>query len=64
MARTPLKLMIPGPIQPEDEVLQAMGGPVHAHYGAEWTALYNDTLDMLRQVYGTDGDVFLIVGSG
>jgi alanine-glyoxylate transaminase/serine-glyoxylate transaminase/serine-pyruvate transaminase len=64
MHKPPLKLMIPGPIQPADEVLQAMGGPVHPHYGPEWTALFNETLGMLRQVYGTRGDVMILVGSG
>lgn len=64
MHKPPLKLMIPGPVQPADEVLQAMGGPVHPHYGPEWTATYNETLDMLRQVYATRGDVMILVGSG
>jgi len=59
-----LKLMIPGPIQPEAEVLEAMGGPVQPHYGPEWTRIHNETLDMLRQVYGTKGDAFILVGSG
>ena len=64
MHKPPLKLMIPGPIQPADEVLRAMGGPVHPHYGVEWNALHTETLDMLRQVYATRGDVMILVGSG
>jgi len=64
MSTPELKLMIPGPIQPEDEVLQAMGGPVLPHYGPEWTRIHNETLDMLRKVYATSGDVFILVGSG
>jgi len=59
-----MKLLIPGPVQPEQEVLQAMGGPVQPHYGPEWTQTYNETVDMLKTVYGTTGDVFIIVGSG
>jgi alanine-glyoxylate transaminase/serine-glyoxylate transaminase/serine-pyruvate transaminase len=59
-----LKLMIPGPIQPDDDVLEAMGGPVQAHYGPAWTKTYNETLDLLRPVFDTRGDVFLLVGSG
>jgi len=54
MHKPPLKLMIPGPIQPADEVLRAMGGPVHPHYGVEWNALHTETLDMLRQVYAPE----------
>lgn len=59
-----LKLMIPGPIQPSEEVLRAMGGPVLPHYGPEWTRIHNETLAMLREVYGTTGDAFILVGSG
>lgn len=59
-----LLLMIPGPIQPEREVLDAMGRPVQAHYGPEWTDLYNRTTSALKKVFQTSGDVHLMVGSG
>jgi alanine-glyoxylate transaminase/serine-glyoxylate transaminase/serine-pyruvate transaminase len=59
-----LKLMIPGPVQPADDVLEAMGSPVRPHYGPEWTRLYNETTEMLKPVFGTRGSIFLIVGSG
>jgi len=59
-----MKLMIPGPVRPEDEALEAMGGPVQAHYGPEWARIHHETLDLLRQVYQTTGDVFILVGSG
>jgi len=58
------KLMIPGPIQPDTKVLQAIGSPVRAHYGKEWTEYYNETLDYLKKVFITKGDVHIIVGSG
>ncbi len=58
------KLMIPGPVQPEDEVLEVMSQPVKAHYGHEWRDFYNQTTDCLKQIFQTDGDVHLIVGSG
>ena len=56
--------MIPGPIQPEPEVMQAMGSPVRAHYGPEWTELYKQTTGILKHLFNTEGDVFLLVGSG
>jgi alanine-glyoxylate transaminase/serine-glyoxylate transaminase/serine-pyruvate transaminase len=59
-----LKLMIPGPIEVEDDVLEWMGAPVHAHYGDEWVAIHNETLDLLRQVFQTSGKVFMMPGSG
>jgi alanine-glyoxylate transaminase/serine-glyoxylate transaminase/serine-pyruvate transaminase len=64
MNNKPMMLMIPGPIQPDDEVLKAMGAPVQAHYGPEWRDKYNETVAMLKQVFGTQGDVHILVGSG
>ena len=59
-----LKLMIPGPVPVTDEVLAEMARPVVCHYGEEWTAFYNDTLDAARRVLGVAGDLFITVGSG
>jgi len=56
--------MIPGPIQPDDEVMGVMGSPVQAHYGHEWRDIYNYTIGMLKRVFNTQGDVHLMVGSG
>ncbi len=59
-----LKLMIPGPIQPDRAVLDAMGSPVQAHYGPAWLKVYGGTVDLLKQVFKTEGDVFVLPGSG
>jgi alanine-glyoxylate transaminase/serine-glyoxylate transaminase/serine-pyruvate transaminase len=59
-----LKLMIPGPTEVEDDVLEWMGAPVHVHYGDEWVAIHNETLALLGQVFGTSGKVFMLPGSG
>jgi len=58
------RLMIPGPVEVDDEVLAAMGGQVRAHYGLEWVAAYTETIDLLKQVFQTKNDVYLLVGSG
>ena len=58
------RLMIPGPVEVVPEVLAEMAQPLVAHYGEEWTAFYKETIDLLRKVFQTKGDVFLIVGSG
>ncbi len=59
-----LKLMIPGPIQPDPAVLDAMGSPVQAHYGPAWLKVYGRTVGLLKQVFKTEGDVFIMPGSG
>lgn len=64
MAIPELKLMIPGPVELEPDVLEALGRPVLPHYGPEWTEFYNDTTAMLGQIFQTKGDVFILVGSG
>jgi len=56
--------MIPGPVQPEDSVLAAMGAPVQPHYGPAFRDLYNGTTDLLKPIFGTQSDVFILVGSG
>jgi alanine-glyoxylate transaminase / serine-glyoxylate transaminase / serine-pyruvate transaminase len=45
--------MIPGPSQPDPEVLKALAEPVLPHYGAEWKSIYEDTTSKLRNVFGT-----------
>lgn len=58
------KLMIPGPVQPDDDVLEAIGQPVRAHYGPEFRNYYLETVDCLKSIFCTQEDVFIIVGSG
>ena len=58
------RLMIPGPVEVAPEVLAAMAEPLVAHYGNEWTVFYKETIGLLRKVFRTEGDVFLLVGSG
>lgn len=64
MKDRPMKLMIPGPIQPDPAVLDAMGSPVVPHYGASWRDYYNETVALLKQIFNTQGDVFIMVGAG
>jgi alanine-glyoxylate transaminase/serine-glyoxylate transaminase/serine-pyruvate transaminase len=59
-----IKLMIPGPVEVHPDVLKAMGSPVVPHYGAAWVDKYNGVLTVLKQIFGTTGDVFLMTGSG
>jgi alanine-glyoxylate transaminase/serine-glyoxylate transaminase/serine-pyruvate transaminase len=58
------RLMIPGPIQLAPDVLAELARPVVPHYGADWTEFYNETIDLLRRTFRTDGMVYAIPGSG
>jgi alanine-glyoxylate transaminase / serine-glyoxylate transaminase / serine-pyruvate transaminase len=64
MQNQTLKLMIPGPIQPDRLVLDAMGDEVCAHYGPAWINFYAETINLLRKVFQTQGDIYIMPGSG
>lgn len=56
--------MIPGPVEVSPQVLAALSQPVEAHYGPVWVEKYNTTIRLLKAVYNTTHDVFLMPGSG
>ena len=58
------KLMIPGPVDIDEEILLEMSHPMTAHYGTEWMKVFDGVRDKLKRIIGTKGDLFLIVGSG
>ncbi len=60
----PPRLLIPGPVELEAEVLAVLAQPVQAHYGAAWVEVHNETIALLAQVYETQGRVFMLPGSG
>ncbi len=58
------RLMIPGPIDLEPEVLAALAQQVTSHYGSEWVKLYSQARDALRPYAQTDGQIFMLAASG
>jgi len=60
----PYKLFIPGPVSVDDDVLEALSRPVMRHYGPEWMDVYNETTALLKQVFQTRNDVFMVPGPG
>lgn len=58
-----IKLFTPGPGDVEDDVLAAMATPVLRHFGPEWLEIHNELLDMLRQIYKTHNDLFMVLGA-
>ncbi len=53
-------LMIPGPSEPEPEVLAELSLPILPHYGDKWMSLYNETTSMLQKVFGTRNEVLIV----
>ncbi len=58
------KLFIPGPCGVDDDVLSAMAQPVMRHYGPEWMQVYTETILLLKQVFKTQHDMYIIPGPG
>jgi alanine-glyoxylate transaminase/serine-glyoxylate transaminase/serine-pyruvate transaminase len=56
--------MIPGPVDAEKDVLAAMSEPILPHYGQAWLEIYSEVIERLKQVFGTQNDLFLMVGPG
>jgi len=58
------KLFVPGPVSVDEDVLDAMSQPVMRHYGDEWLEIHNETLDLAKRVFQTQGDLFIVPGPG
>ncbi|MBW9220018.1 alanine--glyoxylate aminotransferase family protein [Methanothermococcus sp. SCGC AD-155-N22] len=57
-------LMIPGPTMVSSEVLNAMAYPIIGHRTEEFRTLLEDTVEKMKKVFITEGDVYIITGSG
>lgn len=57
-------MMIPGPVEVGPDVLAEMSRPLKPHYEAEFSHMHAETVGMAKQVFGTQGDLFIMVGSG
>ncbi len=58
-------LMIPGPIEFEPDVLQAMGQATTSHVAADFVEVFGRALERMRQVFlCPSGQPFVVAGSG
>ena len=58
-------LMIPGPVESPDEIIEAFNGQTVAHYGKEFRDLYLETASRLSRILGSKKSwSFLMPGSG
>lgn len=58
------KLYIPGPCEVDEEVLTAMAQPTPRHYGPEWLEIYHEVIGMLKEIFGTRNDLFMVPAAG
>jgi alanine-glyoxylate transaminase/serine-glyoxylate transaminase/serine-pyruvate transaminase len=57
-------LMIPGPVEVPEEILEAFSGQPVAHYGHQWSKLYLETAAGVSNIIACNGRTFLMPGSG
>jgi aspartate aminotransferase-like enzyme len=57
-------LMIPGPTEVSADVLSTLSLPLPAHYMDAWVEMFKDVTGMLKTVFGTKSQPFIITGSG
>lgn len=59
-----MHLLIPGPVEAAQDVLDAIGEPVIPHYGPQFMDLFHETQDLLRRAFLTEGEVLMVPGPG
>lgn len=57
-------LMIPGPTNVAPSVLRAMSKPPLSHTSQEFVSIFREALNSLKRVFMTEGEVFVVAGSG
>jgi len=54
LSPSPRTIMTPGPVEVDPRVLRAMSYPILGQFDPEFTALMNETMEMLRSVFRTN----------
>ncbi|WP_445475833.1 pyridoxal-phosphate-dependent aminotransferase family protein [Methanococcoides methylutens] len=57
-------LMMPGPVPVAPKVLRAMSKPMINHRGKQFSAMFDDCTTMLKEIFQTQNDLFILSGSG
>ncbi|MDI6903444.1 MAG: alanine--glyoxylate aminotransferase family protein [Methanocellales archaeon] len=57
-------LMIPGPVALHQRVLNAMAKPMINHRSKEFANIYEECVSILKDVFHTKNDIFILSGSG
>jgi aspartate aminotransferase-like enzyme len=57
-------LMLPGPVPMPERVRSVMTRQAINHRGAEFGEIYSDCVRMLKPMFGTDNDLYVLSGSG
>jgi alanine-glyoxylate transaminase / serine-glyoxylate transaminase / serine-pyruvate transaminase len=64
MMRNKEMLLIPGPTPVVDSIYDALAGETRSHTDPRFVAIYKRAIERTREMFKTDGEVFVISGSG
>lgn len=57
-------LLIPGPTPVVDSIYHAMANETRSHTDPRFVKIYKHTIEQTREIFNTDGEVFVVAGSG
>ncbi|MFE8700114.1 pyridoxal-phosphate-dependent aminotransferase family protein [Cytobacillus sp. FJAT-54145] len=57
-------LLIPGPTPVVDSIYDAMGEETRSHTDPRFVAIYKEAIEKTKKMFNTDGEVFVVSGSG
>lgn len=57
-------LLIPGPTPVVDEIYEALSRETMSHTDMRFAGLFSEALSLTKKMFNTDGEVFVIAGSG
>ncbi|NYF23845.1 alanine--glyoxylate aminotransferase family protein [Sporosarcina sp. JAI121] len=57
-------LLIPGPTPVVDSIYDAMASETRGHTDPRFVAIYKNSIEQTRKLFKTDGEVFVVAGSG
>ncbi len=64
MMRNEEMLLIPGPTPVVDSIYDAMASETRSHTDPRFVQIYKHTIDQTREIFNTNGEVFVVAGSG
>ncbi|MBK3494178.1 alanine--glyoxylate aminotransferase family protein [Viridibacillus sp. YIM B01967] len=57
-------LLIPGPTPVTDEIYNALASETRGHTDPRFVAIYKNALENTKKIFQTDGEVYVVAGSG
>lgn len=57
-------LLVPGPTPVVDEIYAALASETRGHTDARFVKIFKEAIDMTKELFSTDGEVYVVAGSG